>query len=210
MSGASSTPISLYHRVNLTMTQGQSVALMGPSGCGKSTLLSMIAGLETIDEGDIWLFNQSLKQMNDEQLCQIRADHLGFVFQSFMLVPGFSASENLQMACYIQQKRLSVIQAQQALDEVGLADKAKVDIAHLSGGEQQRVAIARALVTQPQLLLADEPTGNLDPSTASQISDLMFKLNEEHHIGLLLATHDPQLAARCDVCYRVTKGELHA
>lgn len=199
----------LYQQVNLSVKKGQSVALTGPSGSGKSSLLAMIAGLEPFDEGTIELFGQSLNQLADEEICQLRAQYLGFVFQSFMLIPGFSASDNLQMASFIQGASLSFKQSCQALDEVGLADKANIDIAHLSGGEQQRVALARALVNRPQLLLADEPTGNLDPSTGARISDLMFRMNQEHQIGLVLATHDPILARRCDHIYVIEDGALH-
>lgn len=199
----------LYQQVNLSVKKGQSVALTGPSGCGKSSLLAMIAGLEPFDEGNIELFGQSLAGLDDEKLCQLRAQYLGFVFQSFMLIPGFSASDNLQMASFIQDSSLSFNQACQALDEVGLADKANIDIAHLSGGEQQRVALARALINRPQLLLADEPTGNLDPTTGERVSDLMFRMNQEHQIGLVLATHDPNLAKRCDHIYVIEHGALY-
>lgn len=209
MKDGQGVPFQLYQQVNLSVKKGQSVALTGPSGSGKSSLLAMIAGLEPFDEGTIELFGQSLGQLADEKLCQLRAQHLGFVFQSFMLIPGFSASDNLQMASFIQGSSLSFTQSCQALDEVGLADKANIDIAHLSGGEQQRVALARALVNRPQLLLADEPTGNLDPTTGTRISDLMFRMNQEHQIGLVLATHDVTLAQRCDHIYVIEDGALH-
>ncbi|MFM2485298.1 ABC transporter ATP-binding protein [Celerinatantimonas yamalensis] len=210
MDDGQDAPFQLYQQVNLTMTTGQSIALVGPSGCGKSTLLSIIAGLEPFSQGEVWLFGQALSQLHDEQLCRLRSQYLGFVFQSFMLIPGFSAAENLQMARFIQGQPLSFASAQAVLDQVGLADKANRDVAHLSGGEQQRVALARAIVSKPKLLLADEPTGNLDPATGERISDLMFELNERHQIALILATHDSQLAARCERCYTIRQGSLYA
>lgn len=201
--------IQLYQQVNMQLLEGQSIALIGPSGSGKSTLLAMVAGLEPISDGEIWLFQQPMSQLDDESLSKLRADYLGFVFQSFMLIPGFTAAENLQMARYIQGHSLTFSQARDVLAQVGLADKAGQDVSRLSGGEQQRVALARAIVCQPRLLIADEPTGNLDPVTGQHISDLMFELNKERQISLLLATHDEKLAMRCQYRYEIRQGGLY-
>ncbi|MFM2481590.1 ABC transporter ATP-binding protein [Celerinatantimonas sp. YJH-8] len=195
-----SSIFELYQDVNFSLDEGHSLALMGPSGSGKSTLLSIIAGLEPCTQGEIWLFDKPLSQLNDEQRAALRASHLGFVFQSFMLLPGFSALENLRMAGFIQGKDLTLEALMDALQQVGLADKAQRDVTQLSGGEQQRVALARAIVTKPRLLIADEPTGNLDIATGEKIADLMFSLNQRYQMSLLLATHDPQLARRCQRC----------
>lgn len=189
--------IELYQQVNLSLAAGSSLSLMGPSGSGKSTLLSIIAGLEPCTQGEIWLFGKRLSDLDDDQRAKLRADYLGFVFQNFLLLPGFTTLENLQMAGFIQNKRLPHKELMQALDWVGLADKAAQEVSRLSGGEQQRVALARAIVTQPKLLIADEPTGNLDVATGEKITELLFSLNAELGMSLILATHDPQLAARC-------------
>ncbi|CAG9001684.1 MAG: Lipoprotein-releasing system ATP-binding protein LolD [Candidatus Celerinatantimonas neptuna] len=209
MTDGDGTLIQLYQQVNMQLLEGQSIALIGPSGSGKSTLLAMVAGLEPVSEGEIWLFQQPISQLDDESLSRLRADYLGFVFQSFMLIPGFTAAENLQMARYIQGQSLTFSQARDVLAHVGLADKAGQDVACLSGGEQQRVALARAIVCQPRLLIADEPTGNLDPVTGQRISDLMFELNRDRQISLLLATHDEQLAKRCQNRYEIRQGGLY-
>lgn len=205
-----SQEVNLYHQVSFSMAAGESVALLGASGSGKSTLLSILAGLEMADSGEVWIKGQSLDALDDDQRAAIRARHLGFVFQSFMLVPGFSAIENLQMACWVRGMPLTDKQATEALAAVELEDKGQRDIAVLSGGEQQRVALARALVSKPDILLADEPTGNLDAQTGEHIAQLLMSLNRDYGTTLLLATHDQSLAALCQRQLSIRDGGIYA
>lgn len=200
--------VCLYRQINLKLGQGESVALLGPSGSGKSTLLSILAGLEDADSGSVWILGQELTALNDDQRAAIRAKHLGFVFQSFMLIPGFTAMENLQMACWVRGQSLSRRDALKALHDVELKGKEDRDVAVLSGGEQQRVALARALVSRPTILLADEPTGNLDVQTGEHVAELLMSLNNNLGTTLLLATHDHRLARHCQRALTIRDGGL--
>jgi putative ABC transport system ATP-binding protein len=204
-----SQSVDLYHDVNLSVTQGESVALLGPSGTGKSTLLSILAGLEPADSGEVWIKGQALSRLSDDERAGIRARHLGFVFQSFMLVPGFSAIDNLQMACWVRGIKLADAEARAALKSVELEGKELRDVAVLSGGEQQRVALARAMVSRPDILLADEPTGNLDTQTGAHIAELLMSLNRDFGTTLLLATHDHALAQHCQRQLHIENGGVH-
>ena len=184
--------------VSLRVGPEEFLAIMGPSGCGKSTLLNLIAGIDTPTSGRVWVAGHDLAELSDDARSDLRLQHIGFVFQSFNLFPTFSAEENVTwplefLGVHWREARK---RADAALAEVGLDDGARLRRpAGLSGGEQQRVAIARALVTKPRLLVADEPTGNLDSRTGQSILDLMQTLNQEQHLTIVLVTHSPVAAA---------------
>ena len=200
--------VQVLSDVNVTIEQGETVAITGPSGSGKTTLLLLLAGLEFPVTGDILLDRKSLPEMDTDQLADLRRDELGIVFQSFHLVPSLTALSNVSLPLEIAGKTNAKAQAKQMLDKVGLADRALHFPMQLSGGEQQRVAIARALVHSPKLVLADEPTGNLDHNTGSSISNLLFKLNEEAGSTLIVVTHSETLANRCQRILRLQQGRL--
>lgn len=193
---------------NLTVQPEQTVAIIGRSGSGKSTLLSLMAGLELPTRGEINLLGSALQNCNEDQRAQIRAQQIGFIFQNFQLMPSMTALENILMPLELFQIDNAEQKAMQALEKVGLADRAKHRPSELSGGEQQRVAIARAFVTQPKVLFADEPTGNLDEETAAQIQSLLFELNQTLKTTLILVTHDPQFAKKCQHVYQLNHGQL--
>jgi len=190
--------LHILRDVNLNLHRGESVAVMGASGSGKSTLLGLLAGLDQASGGDIHLLGQSLMGMDEDQRAQLRRQRLGFVFQSFHLIPALTARDNVMLALEVSADSLPRPNAEKALEAVGLSHRLDHYPGELSGGEQQRVAIARAFCVQPDLMLADEPTGNLDSQTGEQIADLLFQLQREQGVSLLMGTHDPSLAARCD------------
>jgi len=190
--------LHILRDVNLNLHRGESVAVMGASGSGKSTLLGLLAGLDQASGGDIHLLGQSLMGMDEDQRAQLRRQRLGFVFQSFHLIPALTARDNVMLALEVSADSLPRPNAEKALEAVGLSHRLDHYPGELSGGEQQRVAIARAFCVQPDLMLADEPTGNLDSQTGEQIADLLFQLQREQGVSLLMVTHDPSLAARCD------------
>ena len=196
--------------VDLVVKPGESIALIGESGSGKSTLLGILAGLDDGSSGEVRLCGQSLPQMDEEQRAALRARHVGFVFQSFMLVPTLSALENVQLPALLrgESDRLSREQAQSLLAQLGLGKRLHHLPTQLSGGEQQRVALARAFSGRPALLFADEPTGNLDRQTGERIVEQLFSLNRDFATTLILVTHDEQLAARCDRRLRMRDGKL--
>ena len=184
--------------------------MIGESGSGKSTLLGILAGLDDGSSGEVNLIGQPLHHMNEEQRAALRAQHVGFVFQSFMLVPTLNALENVQLPALLRgdNERQSRQQASELLTQLGLGERLLHLPAQLSGGEQQRVALARAFNGRPGLLFADEPTGNLDRKTGDRIADLLFSLNRDFATTLILVTHDEQLAARCDRRLRLRDGKL--
>ncbi|MBI4515690.1 MAG: ABC transporter ATP-binding protein [Deltaproteobacteria bacterium] len=196
--GSGQNAVDALSDVSLRVEPEEYVAIMGPSGCGKSTLLNLIAGIDTPTSGRVWVAGQDLAQMSDDARSDLRLRHIGFVFQSFNLFPTFTAEENVTwplefLGVHWREARK---RADAALAEVGLPDNARQRRpAGLSGGEQQRVAIARALVTKPRLLVADEPTGNLDSRTGQSILDLIQFLNREEHLSIVLVTHSPAAAA---------------
>ncbi len=194
--------------VDLTVPDGETVAIIGPSGSGKTTLLLLLAGLEQAQRGIIKLDGVSLNDLDADTLADLRRDKLGIVFQSFHLVPSLTALGNVSLPLEIAGKANAREQARQMLEKVGLAQREDHYPSQLSGGEQQRVAIARALVHAPKLLLADEPTGNLDLRTGARVIDILFNLNDEVGSTLLLVTHDEVIAKRCQRVLYLQEGKL--
>jgi putative ABC transport system ATP-binding protein len=189
---------------------GEAVGLLGPSGSGKSTLLMVIAGLERADSGVVAVAGQELNGLDEDSLARFRAKNVGIVFQSFHLIPTMSAIENVAVPLEFMGVRDAQMRASRELAAVGLADRAHHYPAELSGGEQQRVALARALAPGPAILLADEPTGNLDEATGSHVIDLLFEQHAGRGTTLILVTHDRALASRCDRLLRLRSGRLEA
>lgn len=200
--------ISILETINLQVNKAETIAVIGQSGSGKTTLLSLLAGLDTPTSGSIQLFQHSMDSLNEDARAELRNRYIGFVFQAFHLLPGFTALENVMLPLEINDCEDAETIAMQLLLRVGMEHRATHFPATLSGGEQQRVAIARAFASKPPLLLADEPTGNLDTETGLKMIDLLFELNEEQGTTLILVTHDDSLTKRCDRCYRLTQGKL--
>ncbi len=194
--------------VDLEIDDGETVAIVGPSGSGKTTLLVLLAGLELPVEGSVRLDGRTLGEFDEDRLADLRRDRIGIVFQSFHLVPSLTALGNVALPLEIAGAEDSRARAQAMLERVGLAERADHYPMQLSGGEQQRVAIARALVHAPKLLLADEPTGNLDLRTGEKIIDLLFDLNADSGSTLVLVTHDEAIARRCQRVVRLHQGKL--
>ena len=194
--------------INLEIKKSESVAIVGASGSGKTTLLSLLAGLDTPTEGDIFLRDYELTALDEEERAAVRAELVGFVFQSFQLLASLSAIENVMLPAELKGDRLAEQKAKELLERVGLAHRKKHYPRQLSGGEQQRVAIARAFASSVDILFADEPTGNLDTGTGQNIIDLIFELNEEFGTTLVLVTHDQRLADRCQRSILIESGEI--
>ena len=193
-----SEKLTILHALDLSVPGGQFVAVVGPSGSGKSTLLGLIAGLDGPTSGEIFLDGQNITRMNEDELAALRGAKVGFIFQSFHLIPSLTAYENILVPMEIMGLGKARERAQALLDEVGLHDRGHHYPSQLSGGEQQRVAIARAFSNEPPILLADEPTGNLDSKNGRHIFELLLKLNQERGATLLLVTHDHALANLAD------------
>jgi putative ABC transport system ATP-binding protein len=204
--GASS--VHVLKKMTLSIERGESVGIVGPSGSGKSTLLMVLAGLERIDSGEIEIAGAPLHTMNEDQMADFRGRHVGIVFQSFHLIPNMTALENVAVPLELAGKKDAFAIARREMEAVGLGARLSHYPGEMSGGEQQRVAIARALAPEPALLIADEPTGNLDAETGKQIADLLFAKQAERDMTLLLVTHDASLAARCQRQVRVRSGEI--
>ncbi len=200
--------IDVLKGVNLSVDKGERIAIVGPSGSGKTTLIVLLAGLERPASGSVSLDGVRLDALSADALADMRRDHVGIVFQSFHLVPSLNALDNVALPLQIAGRPDAATRAREQLARVGLAERTTHYPAQLSGGEQQRVAIARALVHAPKVLLADEPTGNLDDQTAEGIRDLLFELNTQSKTTLLLVTHDLDFAARCDRIVRLHDGHL--
>ncbi|MGH1469793.1 MAG: ABC transporter ATP-binding protein [Cellvibrionaceae bacterium] len=183
--------------VSLSIKQGESLAIVGASGSGKSTLLGILAGLDTPSAGTVLLQDENITQMDEEGRAKVRAKYVGFVFQSFQLLPGLTALENVMMPLELHGRNDARRKSEAFLNRVGLSDRLNHYPKQLSGGEQQRVAIARAFASEPTILFADEPTGNLDSATGLKIIDLLFELNSEQKTTLVLVTHEDRLAKRC-------------
>ena len=194
--------------MDLSVSAGDSLAIVGASGSGKSTLLSIIAGLDLPSSGEVFLKNQPLHQFNEEQRSAVRAQHVGFIFQQFLLINSLTALENIMLPAELAGMDNPEQLARELLAKVDLADRAEHYPSQLSGGEQQRVAIARAFISKPDILFADEPTGNLDTKTGLHIADLLFEINKQQGTTLILVTHDPKLAARCQRQVTMESGQL--
>jgi len=200
--------LTVLDDINFTVNRSESVAIVGASGSGKSTLLALLAGLETPSAGRCVLAGHDLGPLDEDGRARVRREHVGFVFQQFHLLPSFTALENVMLPMELVGAADARERARTTLAEVGLAARLHHYPRQLSGGEQQRVALARAYCMRPALLLADEPTGNLDERTAEQVIDLMFRLNREAATTLVLVTHDERLASRCDRRIRLHAGRI--
>ena len=200
--------VKVLERLDLEVNKGEKVAILGPSGCGKSTLLSLLAGLDNPGSGTVKIDGTDLANINEDQLSQTRSEKLGIVFQQYHLMRNLTAVENVGLPLEILGTADFAVRAQTALKEVGLDHRATHFPSEMSGGECQRVAIARALVTRPSLILADEPSGNLDQKTGDEVMDILFNLCREHTISLVLVTHNRELANRCDRSLLLNEGAL--
>ncbi len=200
--------IDILQGIDLDVKSGEAVALLGASGSGKSTLLGLLAGLDLPDSGDIYLLSQRLAALGEDERSRLRLGKVGFVFQSFQLIEGMSARDNVALPLKLAGRSDALAEAGKLLADVGLGDRMGHLPKQLSGGEQQRVALARAFAGGPQVLFADEPTGNLDAQTGKQIADLLFALRDSRNAALLLVTHDLQLARRCDRVYQLQAGQI--
>ena len=203
-------PLTILHPVSFDIQKGESVAIVGASGSGKSTLLGLLAGLDTPSAGEIWLDGIALTALDEDGKARLRGEKIGFVFQSFQLLPLLTALENVMLPLELRGFPHARRHAQSWLERVGLGDRQQHRARQLSGGEQQRVAIARAFAVNPELLLADEPTGNLDADTGALVIELLFELNLENRTTLVLVTHDAALAARCDRRLILHAGRLES
>jgi len=205
-----SEQIDVLHDLSLDVPAGEFLALMGPSGSGKTTLLNLVAGLDTPSEGEVWVGDQLVSAMSESQLARWRTRHIGFIFQFYHLLPVLSAYENVELPLLLlplssaQRRR----QVTTALELVGLSHRMRHRPGQLSGGQQQRVGIARAIVTDPTLIVADEPTGDLDARSAEEILDLLGELRRVLHKTIILVTHDPRAASRADRILHLEKGQL--
>ncbi len=201
-------PLIILQDINLQVNAGESVAIVGASGSGKSTLLGLLAGLDVPTSGQVFLDTEAIFLLDEDQRAALRSRLLGFMFQSFQLLPALTAMENVMLPIELSGLKSAKQLAQALLERVGLGARLDHYPRQLSGGEQQRVAIARAFVTQPKLLFADEPTGNLDAETGKQIIELMFELNQEKGTTLILVTHDEDLSNRCDRKIKMVAGRI--
>ena len=200
--------VHILKNVDLTVHRGETVGLIGPSGSGKSSLLMLMGGLEQASSGKVDVLGQDLSILNEDALARFRRSHMGIVFQSFHLIPTMTALENVATPLELAGVKDAMERARAELAEVGLAERGGHFPAQLSGGEQQRVALARAAVLRPNILLADEPTGNLDGQNGLVIMDMLFSLREKHGSTLVLVTHDPVLAKRCDRMIALSDGRI--
>lgn len=208
--GSGPSQVHVLRGVNLRVGRGESVGLVGPSGSGKSTLLMVLAGLERIDSGRVIVAGQDYSGLDEDALAVFRGKEIGFIFQAFHLMQTMTALENVAVPLELAGRADAFERAAEVLDQVGLSGRVSHYPAQLSGGEQQRVAIARALAVDPAILIADEPTGNLDEVTGSEIADLIFRSVAERGTTLVLVTHDTELAARCNRTVRIAAGHIEA
>ena len=200
--------LTILRGIDLDIPAGASAAIVGASGSGKSTLLGLLAGMDVASGGEVWLDGVCLSSLDEDERARLRAEKVGFVFQSFQLLPALTARENVMLPLELAGVTDAEQIAERFLAEVGLQDRLEHYPTTLSGGEQQRVAIARAFAREPAVLFADEPTGNLDTRTGERIVDLLFELNARASTTLVLVTHDERLAQRCDHRFSMTAGEL--
>jgi len=200
--------VDILHDISLDVGAGETLGLVGPSGSGKSSLLMLMGGLEQATSGSIVALGQELTTMNEDQLARFRRDNMGVVFQSFHLIPTMTALENVATPLELAGVADAFARAEAELQAVGLGDRINHYPSQMSGGEQQRVALARASAPRPRILLADEPTGNLDETNGQAIMDLLFDLRDKHGATLIMVTHAPELAARCDRVVRLRDGRI--
>ncbi|TEW53608.1 ABC transporter ATP-binding protein [Psychromonas sp. RZ22] len=202
--------LSILKGISFNIMEGESIAIMGTSGAGKSTLMGLLAGLDQPTSGSITLLDSTISSMDDEQRAKIRSESIGFVFQNFLLIPSLTALQNVTLPMLLrgnEDQKNNELKAKALLEKVGLSGRETHLPTQLSGGEQQRVALARAFVTQPKILFADEPTGNLDQQTAQNIIELLFAMNTEQGTTLVLITHDAELAKRCQRTLIINDGQ---
>lgn len=208
--GSGTHTLTVLDAVSFTLHRGEVVAIVGPSGSGKTTLLGLCAGLDRAAEGSITLAGHRLETLSEDARAAVRNRHVGFVFQNFKLLPTLTALENVQVPLELRGRSRDAAERGRALlAAVGLAERADHYPVQLSGGEQQRVGLARAFANRPEILFADEPTGNLDGATSERIAEMIFALNREQGTTLVLVTHDVELAERCDRVLRIDRGRLH-
>lgn len=200
--------LTLLKGINMEIKEGESVAIVGSSGSGKSTLLGLLAGLDVNTSGEIYLYDQLFSSLNEEQRALLRGQYVGFIFQSFHLLPSLQAIENVMLPAELKGDKQAKQQARELLEKVGLGHRLDHYPNQLSGGEQQRVAIARAFASNPKILFADEPTGNLDEANGKTVIDLLFDLNKSNGTTLVMVTHDNDLAAMCDRQLVMSAGQL--
>ena len=200
--------VNILHDISLDVKQGETLGLIGPSGSGKSSLLMLMGGLESATSGRITAAGQNLTDMNEDGLARFRRDHMGVVFQSFHLIPTMTALENVATPLELAGAKDAFARARAELEAVGLADRADHYPTQMSGGEQQRTALARASAPRPRILLADEPTGNLDAANGTAVMDMLFALRDKHGATLIMVTHSNALAQRCDRVVRLRDGRL--
>lgn len=205
-------PLTVLNEANISIEAGSIATVVGASGCGKSTLLHILGGLDKPDNGIVSWNGEAIYEMDREAIARFRNQNLGFVFQFHHLLPEFTALENIMMPALIsgENQKKAEEQAQSLLDNFGILERAEHRPAQLSGGEQQRVAMARALINDPDLILADEPTGNLDERNTEILLDLLFNLREVRDVSILLITHEQNIAQRSDIIYELSHGKLHA
>ncbi|MGI9354044.1 MAG: ABC transporter ATP-binding protein [Rhizobiaceae bacterium] len=208
--GEGASQVHVLRGISLDVSGGKSVGIVGPSGSGKSTLLMVMAGLERVDSGCVVLAGEDFSKLDEDGLAAFRGRNIGIVFQSFHLIPNMTALENVAVPLELAGASDAFDKAEAELTAVGLGERLTHYPAQMSGGEQQRVAMARALAPDPKILVADEPTGNLDEDTGAQIAELLFSKQCERGTTLVLVTHDPSLAAQCDEVLRVHSGEIDA
>ena len=201
-------PLTILDSVSFEVERGETVAILGASGSGKTTLLGLLAGLDRPTAGEVWLGDSALNGLSEDARAALRQRWVGFVFQSFQLLPALTALENVMLPLELAGARDAAGRARSWLERVGLARRMTHYPKQLSGGEQQRVAIARAFSGEPQVLMADEPTGNLDGATGAEVAEVMFRLNRENGTTLLLVTHDPEIASRCARRLSLAGGKL--
>ena len=200
--------LTIVKNASFEVREGEAVAILGASGSGKSTLLGLLAGLDVPSSGKVWISGEELFALNEDGRARLRGQMVGFVFQSFQLLPALTALENVMLPLELARGKEVGARARTVLDRVGLGERLGHYPRQLSGGEQQRVAVARAFVTEPRLLFADEPTGNLDSTTGEHIIELLFEMNRERGATLVLVTHDAELAKRCDRRLHIAAGEI--